>query len=53
MTITSHFSTMRGFADEMAATGNPLDGDDIISYILNGLDADYNSLIEQVNGRLI
>jgi hypothetical protein len=26
--------------------GKVLDDDDIISYILNGLDADYNSLIE-------
>jgi hypothetical protein len=28
----------------------PLDDDDIVSYILNCLDADYNLLIEQVNG---
>jgi hypothetical protein len=41
---------MPGFADEMEAVWKPLDGDDIISYILNGLDADYNSLIEKVNG---
>jgi hypothetical protein len=34
----------------MAAAGKPLDDDDIVSYILNDLDADYNSLIEQVNG---
>jgi hypothetical protein len=51
MTITTYFSTMRGFADEMTAAGKPLDDDDIISYILNGLDVDYNSLIEQVNGQ--
>jgi hypothetical protein len=41
---------MRGYADEMAAMGKPLDDDDIVSYILNGLGVDYNSLIEQVNG---
>jgi hypothetical protein len=45
------FFTMCGYADEMAAVGKHLDDDDdIVSYILNGLDADYNSLIEQVNG---
>jgi hypothetical protein len=44
---------MRGFPDEMAATRKPLDDDDIISYILNGLDADYNSLIEHVNGMVV
>jgi hypothetical protein len=50
MSITSYFSTMRGYADEMAAAGKPIDDDDVVSYILNGLDADYNSRIEQVNG---
>jgi hypothetical protein len=48
--VTTYFSTMRGYTDEMAAPGKPLDDDDIVSYIINGLDADYNSLIEQVNG---
>jgi hypothetical protein len=50
ISIVSYFSTMRGYTDEMAAVGKPLDDDDVVSYILNGLDADYNSLIEQVNG---
>jgi hypothetical protein len=36
----------------MAAAEKALDDDDVISYILNGLDADYNSLIEQVNGMM-
>jgi hypothetical protein len=46
MSIASYFSTMRGYE----AAGKPIDDDDVVSYILNGLDADYNSLIEQVNG---
>jgi hypothetical protein len=50
MSIASYFSTMRRYADEMVAAGKPLDDDDVVSYILNGLDVDYNSLIEQVNG---
>jgi hypothetical protein len=50
MSIASYFSTMRGYVDEMMTTGKLIDDDDVISYILNGLDADYNSLIEQVNG---
>jgi hypothetical protein len=50
MSIASYFLTMRGYADEMAAVEKPLDDDDVVSYILNGLDADYNLLIEQVNG---
>jgi hypothetical protein len=50
MSIASYFSTVRGYIEEMAAAGKPFDDDDVISYILNSLDADYNSLIEQVNG---
>jgi hypothetical protein len=50
MSIASYFSTMRGYADEMAAAGMPLDDDGVVSYIINGLDADYKSLIELVNG---
>jgi hypothetical protein len=40
---------MRGYIDEMTVTGKPLDDDDIVSYILNGLDVDYNSLMEYVS----
>jgi hypothetical protein len=50
ISIASYFSTMRGYTNEMAVVGKPLDDDDVVSYILNGLDADYNSLIEHVNG---
>jgi hypothetical protein len=49
MSIASYFSTMRGYVDEMAAAEKPLDDDDVVSYILNGLDADYTSLIEHAN----
>jgi hypothetical protein len=50
LSVAAYFSTMRGYANEMAAAGKPLDDNDVVSYILNGLDADYNSLIEHVNG---
>jgi hypothetical protein len=43
--VASYFSAVRGYDNEMAAVGKPLDDDDIVSYILNGLDANYNSLI--------
>jgi hypothetical protein len=32
-------------SDEMATTDKPIDDDDLISYILAGLDFDYNSVI--------
>jgi hypothetical protein len=50
MSIATYFTTMRGYTDEMAVAGKALDDDDIVSYALNGLDEDYNSLIEQING---
>jgi hypothetical protein len=50
LSVAVYFSTMRGYKDEMATAGKPLDDNDVVSYILNGLDADYNSLIEHVNG---
>lgn len=48
--VVVYYSTLRGFADEMATAGKPLDDDDFVSHVLNGLDADYNPLIEQING---
>jgi hypothetical protein len=44
--ISVYFSTMRGYANEIAAATKTLDDDDVVSYIMNGLDVDYNSLIE-------
>jgi hypothetical protein len=41
---------MCGYTDEMAAAGKLLDDDDVISYIINGLNVDYNSLVEHVDG---
>jgi hypothetical protein len=53
ISIVVYFSTMRGFTDEMASAGKPLNvDDDVASYILNVLDVDYNSLIEHVNGMI-
>jgi hypothetical protein len=46
LSVTSYFLSMHGYVDEMSAIGKPLDDDDIVSYILNSLDADYNLLIE-------
>jgi hypothetical protein len=46
LSVALYFSTMRGYVDEMATAGKVLDDDDIISYILNGLDVDYNSLLD-------
>jgi hypothetical protein len=38
----------KSYADEMAIVGKRLDDDDIVSYILSGLDAEYNPIVEFV-----
>lgn len=51
MMAAAYFGKMKGFANEMAAAGKPLDYEDLISYILTGLDHDYNSFVENVSNR--
>jgi hypothetical protein len=46
LTCTTYFTQMKGFADEMAAAGKHLDDEEVICYILVGLDVDFNSFIE-------
>jgi hypothetical protein len=52
MTIPQYFTKMKGFADELAASGKTLDDEEIVSYILNGLDSDYTPLVSSVMSRL-
>jgi histone deacetylase 1/2 len=51
LTADEYFTKMKGFAYELGALGKSLDEDEVISYVLNGLDkGHYNSLITSVNG---
>jgi hypothetical protein len=43
---------MKSLADEMASTGKKLDDDELTSYILVGLDAEYNSLVSSIAARV-
>jgi hypothetical protein len=49
--MVSYFAKMKAYADEMAAAGKQLEDDDIVSYILAGLDEEYNGLVENVSSR--
>jgi hypothetical protein len=51
LSAAAYFAKMKGYANEMAAIGKRLEDDDIVSYILTGLDADYNLLVENINSR--
>jgi len=44
-----YFSKMAGLADEMAAASKKIEDDDLIGYILNGLDSDYNPFVSSVS----
>ncbi|XBH98816.1 hypothetical protein VPH35_128271 [Triticum aestivum] len=46
-----YFSKMKGFSDELAAAGKPVDDDDLVSYILQGLDSDYNPYVAALSTR--
>jgi hypothetical protein len=51
MSADVYFTKMKGFASELVALGKPIEDDEIVSHILNGLDKHhYNSLITTVNG---
>jgi hypothetical protein len=51
ISITDYFNKMTGLANTLASIGQPLRSEDFITYILNGLDEDYDNLVENVNGR--
>lgn len=43
-----NYAKMRGFADEMSAWRKCLDDDDLISFTMSGLDAEYNPIVESI-----
>lgn len=45
MSITDYFAMMKGYADEMAAAGKPLEDEEVVFYICNGLDAEFNPAV--------
>jgi hypothetical protein len=49
LTITAFFNKAKGLADTLASIGQLLCDDEFTSFILNGLDKDYDSCFEAVN----
>lgn len=49
LSASSYYSKMKGFADEMAAAGKKIDDDELIGFILNGLDSEYNLFVSSVS----
>jgi hypothetical protein len=48
LSIAEFYGKMRSLADDMASIGTPLRDDELVSYILAGLDEDYNSVYSAV-----
>jgi hypothetical protein len=49
--IIEYVSKARTLADEMAITGKKIDDEELISYILAGLDYEYNSVVSALVAR--
>jgi hypothetical protein len=49
--VVEYLAKMQGLGNNMAMTGKPLDDEDLIQYILAGLDEDYDSVVNSVLAR--
>ena len=52
MSAAAYFAKMKAYGDELAVAGRPVQEDEMVSFILAGLDYDYNSLVSSVMGRI-
>jgi hypothetical protein len=51
LSVSDYYSKMCQYADGLAAVGMPLHDDELIAYLLAGLDEEYNSMFTSVVGR--
>ena len=51
LTVAEYFGRMKALGDEMASAGKPLTDDDMVSYILAGLDFDYMGFVSSLCAR--
>jgi hypothetical protein len=51
LSVTDYYSKMCQYADNLAVTGAPLHDDELVVYILAGLDQDYNLVFIAVVAR--
>lgn len=50
--IADYFAKMKGLANDMALAGRKLEDEEMVSYILAGLDMEYNAIISALATRL-
>jgi hypothetical protein len=46
MNVAEYFAKMKGYADDMTATGRPLENDELVEYIITGLDREFILLVK-------
>ena len=51
-TINEYFVKMKGLVDDMASAGRKLEDVELVSYILTGLDLEFNPVVSAVAARV-
>lgn len=51
LSVSAYFNKMKGLADTLTAIGQPLHKKEIVTYILVGLDSDYDPLVTSITTR--
>jgi len=51
-TIAEFFSKIKSLADDMASARKKLEDEEIASYILAGLDMDFNPVVSSISARV-
>lgn len=50
--VSEYFTKMKSLADEMASAGRKLEDEELVSYILTGLDLEFDSVVSAVAARV-
>ncbi|XP_047057711.1 heat shock 70 kDa protein 18-like [Lolium rigidum] len=51
LSVTSYFHQMKALSDTLTSIGQPLRSEEFISYVLSGLDGEFDALFEVINMR--
>jgi hypothetical protein len=52
LSVTDYYAKMTHYADELAVSGAPLHDDELVAYILAGLEDDYNPVFTAIIARV-
>ena len=50
--VSDYFTKLKSLADEMALAGRKLEDEELVSYILTGLDSEFDSVVMPVSTRV-